>query len=209
MFNILRFGIANHHYKNAIEVRDSIRSMAPPITSKRNDALLNDWNIYLPYEMHYEKILLLIHGGGGYGGQQDGWQASSIAEHVYLEQFQEFSKHENVAISCSNRHTPLTHMLSVNYRLMGLEEHERKNSSHYASNLEDQIHDVLQAYLWLISENLHVNSQERSLPVFRPEQIVVMGDSFGAALAAWFLLKLASDPKQYPTIFHHSHFRML
>ncbi|KAG2392855.1 hypothetical protein C9374_009432 [Naegleria lovaniensis] len=111
------------------------------------------------------KVLFYIHGGGGYGGLAAGLQARAVVEFLNDARYTHSIKY----------------MLSVNYRLLGLDENEKKMRDVYAANFEDQLEDCYNAYQWLLNERQ-----------FKPQNIVIMGDSFGPALVMNLLAKIGA-----------------
>ncbi|KAF0980851.1 hypothetical protein FDP41_012639 [Naegleria fowleri] len=112
------------------------------------------------------KVLFYVHGGGGYGGLAAGLQARGVVEFLN-----------------DSRYThSIKFMLSVNYRLLGLDENEKKKRDVYAANFEDQLEDCWNAYQWLLKENN-----------FKPQNIVMMGDSFGPMLIMNLLAKIGAN----------------
>ena len=71
-------------------------------------------------------------------------------------------------------------IFSVAYRLMGLDEEERKNKTKFASSFEEQLQDCMDAYKWLMEK-------------YDPKDIVFMGDSFGGAVVANLLAKIGAE----------------
>jgi len=119
------------------------------------------------------KSCTVIHNvtGGGFGGKANGLQTGALVEY-----FTEKQKHS------------ISHMLSVEYRLMGLDVEERSNTSKYAAKFQDQLDDCMKAYKWLIEEKK-----------VDPKDVIFIGDSFGPVLLSNMLAIIGKEnPERLP-----------
>nr|CAG4718691.1 unnamed protein product [Naegleria fowleri] len=167
-----------------VELRDvSYHALAPPVSFhnslsfKHVPEIRNSIFVKLRDQFYVEhffgkdrrgKVIFLLHGGCGFAGHYDGQELRSIVEHMQ-----------------HRFNSSLTHILSVDYRLMGLMEEERAKKNVFASTFSEQADDAIQAYKWL-------------LQAFKPEDIVVVGSSFGSALSVELLRRAANENLPLP-----------
>ncbi|KAG2378601.1 hypothetical protein C9374_008240 [Naegleria lovaniensis] len=183
LYNMVRFVRSRLHMSDE-EIRDTAyHALAPPVSLHNSlsfehvPEIRNSIFVTLRDRFYIEhffgkdrrgKVILLLHGGCGFAGQYDGQELRSIVEHMQ----QRFN-------------STLTHILSVDYRLMGLTEAERQKKDVFASKFSDQVDDVIQAYHWLLTK-------------FKPEDIVIVGSSFGSTLSAEFIRRAANEHLPMP-----------
>ncbi|KAG2385700.1 hypothetical protein C9374_003515 [Naegleria lovaniensis] len=182
LYNFVRFN-AGRKLESDVAMRDGMISLAPPVSYHNSlgyqyiPEIRNSLLVHLRDRFYVDqyfgkdkrgKVLLLVHGGGGFAGKPGGFELGSIVEHMQ-----------------TRFNSSLTHILSVGYRLMALTEEEKSKRNEFATKFSEQADDVIQAYQWLLKK-------------FNAEDVVVVGSSFGAALSAEFLRRVAVEKLPMP-----------
>jgi len=179
LYNVMRWERSRNKITTGEGMRQAMRSaLAPPVSafnslefstlSSLGDSLLVKLRDNF-YVNHYfgknknGKAIMMLHGGGGFAGEATGFQVRSLVEHM-THRF----------------NSTILNILSVNYRLIGLNEDEKKDKKSFATKFSEQIDDAVEAYKWLLKS-------------FKAEDIVLMGDSFGGTMATGLLHRLATE----------------